>query len=154
MRRREFLGVLGGVAACPFTAHAQRPRMRVIGFLSIRSIGPDEPYVAALRQGLKEAGHIADQHFTIEYRSAEGQNDRLAWLAAELANRPVDVIVGSSLSAQVVRTVSSSIPIVFLSGGDRIRRGLVASFNQPGGNVTGVHIFTNEIPSGSDCCAI
>jgi putative ABC transport system substrate-binding protein len=145
MRRRQFIAAVGGVAAWPLLGQAQQPRVHTIGFLSIRSIGPDEPYVAALRQGLRQAGHIADQNVTIQYRSAAGRNDRLASLAAELANRPVDIIVGSSLSAQVVRTISSSIPIVFLSGGDPIRRGLVASFNRPGGNVTGVHIFTNEI---------
>jgi putative ABC transport system substrate-binding protein len=146
MRRREFLGLFSGAAAAwPLTVRAQQPRAQVIGFLSIRSIGPDEPYLAALRRGLREAGHIADQDVVIEYRSAEGRNDLLATLAAELANRPVDILVGSSLSTQVFRTISSSIPIVFLAGGDPMRRGLISSFNRPGGNATGVHIFTNEI---------
>jgi putative tryptophan/tyrosine transport system substrate-binding protein len=142
MRRREFITLLGGAAVWPLAARAQQP-VPVIGFLHSGSPNPYAHMVAAFRQGLNDQGYFESRNVTIEFRWAEGHSDRLFALADELVRHPVDVIaaVGGNLSALAARKASSTVPIVFNSGSDPIKSGLVASFNRPGGNTTGVSFF-------------
>src|SRR5262245_22899084 len=140
LQRREFITLLGGTAAAwPVTARAQQAALPVVGVLlggSLTDVPMDR--VTAFNQGLKEAGFVEGQNVAIEFRWAENKLDRLPALAADLAQRQVAVIVGPNVSMRAARAATSTIPIVFISGGDPIASGLVTNLNRPRGNITGV----------------
>jgi putative ABC transport system substrate-binding protein len=150
MRRRDFLGILGGAAvAWPLVAPAQQPAMPVIGFMSGRAPDDSAHLVSAFRKGLAETVFIEGQTVTIEFRWAHGDYDRLPTLASELVSRGVAVLVGvgGDVSALVAKQATATIPVVFGMGGDPVKAGMVASFNRPGGNVTGYTLWTSEMGS-------
>jgi putative ABC transport system substrate-binding protein len=139
MRRREFITLLGSTAvAWPLTARAQQPAMSVIGLLTATNLNFDQ--IQAIQKGLNEGGYFEGRNLAIIYRSADGQFDRLPMLAAGLVGSKASVVlaVGGPVPARAAKAATSTIPIVFAYGGDPVSDGLVASFNRPGGNVTGV----------------
>ena len=147
MTRRELVLLLGGAMTVAGAVRAQQRAMPVIGFLNPTSPGPLAPYVAAFRQGLAETGYVEGQNVTIQYRWAEDHFDRLPALAADLVAQKVDVIAstGDIARAQAAKTATSTIPIVFLIGGDPVGVGMVNSLARPGGNLTGFTLLGGEL---------
>jgi len=149
MRRREFIAIFGGAAATwPLAARAQQPSLPVIGFLSNESFNERQHQIAAFRNGLNDAGYVEGRNVAFEFRSAEHYLDPLAPMIADLiSNRRVAMIVasGSPAVALAAKAATATIPILFATGGDPVKLGLVASFNRPGGNVTGVNLFNADL---------
>jgi putative ABC transport system substrate-binding protein len=149
MRRREFISLLGALVAMPLGARSQQAAMPVIGFLDSRSPETLAERLRGFRQGLKDTGYVDGENAAIVYRWAENQLDRLPELAAELVHRQVTVIVSSGGLPPVLaaKAATTTIPIIFLSADDPVQRGLVASLARPGGNLTGINFFNNELGS-------
>jgi putative ABC transport system substrate-binding protein len=150
MRRRGFIGLVGSAVAWPVRVHAQQRTMPVVGFLSVRSASDSTRLVAAFAKGLEETGFSQGRNLSVDYRFADGRLDRLPELAADLVRKPVDVLVatGGSNSAVAAKRATSTIPIVFVIGGDPVGLGLAASLSRPGGNATGmaINISANLAP--------
>jgi putative ABC transport system substrate-binding protein len=146
MRRREFITLLGGATAWPLAARAQQA-LPVIGVINSGTSAANARNVTALRQALKEAGFVDRESVVIEFRWAENQFDRLPGLVSDLIGQPVAVIVGNTLSALRAKAATTSIPIVFTTGSDPVRDGLVTSLSRPGGNVTGVVFIVGVLGS-------
>jgi putative ABC transport system substrate-binding protein len=148
MKRREFITFLGGAAAVwPLAVSAQQPKMPAVGFLNGGSPDGYALYVTGFLHGLNETGYVEGKNVTVDYQFARGEYERLQVMAADLVRRKVAVIAANTPAAPVAKAATTEIPIVFVSTGDPVKVGLVASFNRPGGNVTGVGLLGAELES-------
>jgi putative ABC transport system substrate-binding protein len=146
MRRRDFIKLIAqSVAGWPLAARAQQSATPVIGFLRSTSLADSTPFITTFRQGLKEAGFVEGQNVAIQLRFAEGRSDRLPQLVADLIHKSAAVIVGNDPAAIAAKAAAITVPIVFITGSDPVREGLVASLSRPGGNLTGVVFIASEL---------
>jgi putative ABC transport system substrate-binding protein len=146
MRRREFIALVSGVAAWPLAAHGQQASVPVVGILSAQSQESEAVLLAEWEKALSETGYVGGRNIQFDYRFADGQGDRLPMLAADLVRRQVAVLVANTTPpALTAKAATTTIPIVFMTGVDPVEVGLVASFNRPGGNVTGVTFLSNKL---------
>ena len=145
LKRRELIALLGGAAAWPIVARAQGSAKPAIGYLSVRTLKTEASLLAAFRQGLGAGGFVEGQSLSIEYRFADGRYEQLPAMAADLARRQVAVIFAGGGTAAAAKAATSTIPIVFSGNTDPVQSGLVASFNRPGGNITGVSNLSGDV---------
>ena len=145
MRRRDFVTLVGGATAWPFASSAQQA-VPVVGYLSGRSVNSEAPLRTPFLKALEGAGFVVGQNVVIDYRFSEGRDERLTILAAELVQRQVTIVVATDRpSAVAAKAATNTIPLVFHSGDDPVRNGLVQSFNSPGGNATGISVLNNQL---------
>jgi putative ABC transport system substrate-binding protein len=145
MRRRIFIQGIAASAAWPLAARAQQPAMPVVGFRRSSTLADATNLMAAFRQGLQETGYVEGQNVAIEYRFAENDRDKLTALVKDFIHRPVAVIVGNLVAALAAKAASTTVPIVFATGTDPVKDGIVTNLNRPGGNVTGVSFFAAAV---------
>ena len=147
MKRREFVGLLGGAATWPFAARAQQQPMPIVGLLHVTSLEATRPLVAEFIRGLGEIGYIDNKNVAIEYRWGQGRSDRMPALVEELVNRPVSVIVSMANTSSLIaaKAATRTIPVVFMTGLDPVQNGFVDSLRRPGGNITGINLLAIEL---------
>jgi ABC-type uncharacterized transport system substrate-binding protein len=145
VKRRAFISLLGGAAAWPLAARAQTATLPLIGFVRSATLSDVPHLINGFRQGLNEVGFFEARNVVVDYRSADGRNERLPAILADLIGRQATLIVANAIAARAAKAATTSVPIVFVSGGDPVKDGLVTSLNRPGGNVTGVVFFSEML---------
>src|SRR5262249_40597548 len=146
LRRRDVITLLGGAAAAwPLAARAQPAALPTIGFVRSATLSDVPHFLTGFRQGLNQSGFFEARNVVVEYRSAEGRSDRLPGILGDLIGRQIALIVANSVAARAAKTVTTTVPILFVYGGDPVKDGFVQSLNRPGGNVTGVAFFSETL---------